>query len=272
MKTKYKILIAKIIYKIISLFKYNKFVLCERSGIKWNLDLSEAIDLHIFIFGNFEPEINNVAQKLKLNNEKLILDIGANFGVQSLQFAKAFSNSKILSIEPTDFAFSKMKKNFDLNDKFSKNLFPYQIFIGSDNQNIPKSIYSSWNLDQSDIKHEKHFGSKKETNKASIITLDSFVKIHKISKVDFIKLDVDGFEFSVLKGGSNFLKNTKPPIFMELAPYLYNEHGYSKDELIKLILSFGYKFYELKKVNEIKDIFKFINNIKDGSSKNILLN
>ena len=85
---------------------------------------SMCVDLHIFIFGNFEPEINNVAQKLKLNNEKLILDIGANFGVQSLQFAKAFSNSKILSIEPTDFAFSKMKKNFDLNDKFSKNLFP----------------------------------------------------------------------------------------------------------------------------------------------------
>ena len=70
----------------------------------------------------------------------------------------------------------------------------HQIFIGSDNQIKPKSIYSSWNLDQSDTKHEKHLGSKKRTNKASII-LDNFVKIHKISKVDFIKLDVDGLNF-----------------------------------------------------------------------------
>ena len=59
---------------------------------------------------------------------------------------------------------------------------------------------------------------------------------------------------------------------MELAPYLYNEYGYSKEELINLIISLDYKFYDLSKNNEIKDIIKFINNIQDGSSRNILLN
>jgi len=270
MKTKYKILIAKIIYKFISIFFKKK--ICKRNGIYWNLDLSEAIDLHIFIFGNFEPEIKNLAKQLNLDKNKIILDIGANFGTQSLQFAKEFENTKIFSIEPTSFAFLKMKKNFDLNDKFSNNLTPLQLFMGAENQNLPKSIYSSWNLNQKDTKHEKHLGSKKETDKATIITLDNFVKIHNISKVDFIKLDVDGFEFSVLNGGLNFLKNTKPPIFMELAPYLYNEYGYSKEELINLIMSLDYKFYDLRKNNEIRDIFKFIKNIQDGSSKNILLN
>jgi len=204
MKTKYKILIAKIIYKFISIFFKKK--ICKRNGIYWNLDLSEAIDLHIFIFGNFEPEIKNLAKQLNLDKNKIILDIGANFGTQSLQFAKEFENTKIFSIEPTSFAFLKMKKNFDLNDKFSNNLTPLQLFMGAENQNLPKSIYSSWNLNQKDTKHEKHLGSKKETDKATIITLDNFVKIHNISKVDFIKLDVDGFEFSVLNGGLNFLK------------------------------------------------------------------
>ena len=272
MKTKYKIFFAKIIFKIISLFLSSKSFKSKRNGITWNLNLSEAIDLHIFIFGNFEPEIIKAAKKLNLENEKVIIDIGANFGVQSLQFAKEFSNSKIFSIEPTSFAFLKMKKNFDLNNQFSKNLIPLQLFIGAKNQNLPKSTYSSWNLDQKDTKHEKHLGSKKETDKATIITLDNFVEIHNISKVDFIKLDVDGFEFSVLKGGFNFLKNSKPPIFMELAPYLYNEYGYSKEELINLIISLDYKFYDLSKNNEIRDIIKFINNIQDGSSRNILLN
>ena len=86
-------------------------------------------------------------------------------------------------------------------------MIPLQLFIGAKNQNLPKSTYSSWNLDQKDTKqHEKHLGSKKETDKATIITLDNFVEIHNISKADFIKLDVDGFEFSVLKGGFNFFK------------------------------------------------------------------
>ena len=61
MKTKYKILIAKIIYKFILLFFKKKIY--KRNFIFWKLDLSEAIDLHIFIFGNFEPEI-----KIQLKN------------------------------------------------------------------------------------------------------------------------------------------------------------------------------------------------------------
>ena len=49
MKTKYKIFFAKIIYKIISLFLSSKSFKSKRNGITWNLNLSEAIDLHIFI-------------------------------------------------------------------------------------------------------------------------------------------------------------------------------------------------------------------------------
>ena len=61
-------------------------------------------------------------------------------------------------------------------------------------------------------KHAKHLGEK-STNKSNSLTLDEFIVLNKISKVDFIKLDVDGFEYNVLKGGINFLKDKKPPIF-----------------------------------------------------------
>ena len=57
------------------------------------------------------------------------MDIGANFGVQSLQFANMFPNSMIYSIEPTNFAFEKMLKNIDLNTLCKKNIFPEQLFI-----------------------------------------------------------------------------------------------------------------------------------------------
>ena len=90
MKTKQKIFFAKIIYKILSkILKKEKFII-KRKGINWSLNLSEAIDLHILIFGNFEPEIKNVARKLKFKKNNIIIDIGANFGVQTLQFSKSF--------------------------------------------------------------------------------------------------------------------------------------------------------------------------------------
>ena len=57
MQTYYKILIAKIILKILSMFTLNLKINCKRNGLNWCLDLNEGIDLSIFIFGRFEYEI-----------------------------------------------------------------------------------------------------------------------------------------------------------------------------------------------------------------------
>ena len=97
MKTKYKILIAKIIYKILKLFFINDRRKVSRNGINWLLDLNEGIDLSIFLFGNFEKSILRNAKKLLKNNELDIIDIGSNMGVHTLNFAKNFQNSKVYS-------------------------------------------------------------------------------------------------------------------------------------------------------------------------------
>ena len=56
------------------------------------------------------------------------------------------------------------------------------------------------------IKHPKHLGEKNDTKNAQILTLDEFISKNNISNVDFIKLDVDGYEYYVIKSGFNFLK------------------------------------------------------------------
>ena len=114
MKTKYKILIAKLIFTMISVFRFNLQIKCKRNNINWNLDLSEAIDLSVYLFGKFEHEIADSAFELNLLKNNCIIDIGANIGIQTLQFANKFKNSKIYSIEPTDYAFKKMQNNIKL--------------------------------------------------------------------------------------------------------------------------------------------------------------
>ena len=144
MKTKYKILIAKIIYRILKLFFINDSRKVTRNGINWFLELNEGIDLSIFLFGNFEKSILRNAKKLLKNYELDIIDIGSNMGVHTLNFAKNFQNSKVYSLEPTDFAFEKLLKNVSLNLNL-KNISIHQIYI-NDNKKRPAHIYSSWNL------------------------------------------------------------------------------------------------------------------------------
>ena len=85
-----------------------------RDKINWKLDLSEGIDLSIFLFGNFENELILMIEKLSNKKEFDIIDIGANIGVHTLQFAKNYEKAKIYSIEPTLFAYEKLKINVDL--------------------------------------------------------------------------------------------------------------------------------------------------------------
>ena len=271
MKTKYKILIAKIIFFLISLFRFNLKVNCRRNNINWNLDLSEAIDLSIYLFGKFEHEIVETAIEMNLPKNQCIIDIGANVGVQTLQFARKFKDAKIFSIEPTEYAFDKMCYNISLNSDLSKRIVLSQVYLTTNKDSMPNNVYSSWKVNSDQKKHLKHKGVRKSTNKASAISLDNIVFENEIKNISFIKLDVDGPELDVLKSGEKVLSKKKPPIFMELAPYLYPEFGYEYFDLIKYINFLGYDFYTIKPIKKINNIEKFILKITDGSSRNILL-
>ena len=113
-------------------------------------------------------------------------------------------------------------------------------------------------------------GTLKEIKKDSYHRLDDFILAENLKKVDFLKLDVDGYELDVLSSGENFLKNNKPVIFIEIAPYLYPEFGYNCKELVSFIQKLNYNFYD-ENLNKIIKISDVIDSIKDGSSKNFFL-
>ena len=57
MKTHAKVKIAKLIFNILILFGFKKKLFTKKSSINWHLDLSEGIDLSIFLFGSFQGDV-----------------------------------------------------------------------------------------------------------------------------------------------------------------------------------------------------------------------
>ena len=268
MKTKYKIFIAKIILKFLNIFINNLKFTKKVGGIKWSFDLNEGIDLNLYIFKKFEFEVIKTSMKLNIRKNSSIIDIGANTGIQTLQFANVFKTNKVYAIEPTDFAFSKLKFNINLNKKLKSRINIYQAFIT--NKKIkPKMVYSSWNLKSKKF-HKNHYGTFKSTNSSKVFSLDNFISKKNIKNISLIKIDVDGNELYVFKSAKNTLKK-KIPIIMELAPYLYKENNYSLDDLVNLLKSFKYSFFEMNSLDKIDDIYDYSLNIPHGSSKNIII-
>jgi FkbM family methyltransferase len=228
----------------------------------------------LFLFGKFEYEIIKTIRELNLKDNKntSILDIGANIGAHSLQIAQQLPSSNIYSIEPTDFAYNKFLVNLSVNTKLARNIHPHQVFLTDNIYIKPKKIYSSCNLNSFEKKHHNHGGILKTLKNSDIFTLDKFIEKKKISNIKLIKLDVDGSEFQVLSGGKKLIMKSRPYIIMELAPYLYPQFGYNYKDLVRLISSYGYSFFSINPIKKILDLDCFIENIKNGSSKNILLN
>ncbi len=160
MKTKYKILIAKILSKLLTIF-ISKNQIVVRNEIKWNLDLNEGIDLSVYLFGTSERKISNLKKLLsKKDSSFIVIDIGANIGSVSLLLAKILKNSKVFAIEPTNYAFNKLSNNLSLNNELKDKVFLRQLFITNDKK--PEKVWSSWNFDKSNNKHQKHLGTLKE--------------------------------------------------------------------------------------------------------------
>ena len=118
-----------------------------------------------------------------------------------LQFSKNLITQKYLQLNQLVTHLVSYKK-FKVKPDLSKNIHSFNLFIGSKINKTRQSIQLEL---ESKEKHPKHFGEKKIQN-AKIQTLDEFIHENSITNVDFIKLDVDGFEFYVLKGGYNFLR------------------------------------------------------------------
>jgi len=277
-KTKTKITIARLLYRLLNFLRFivgkrRDLVRVHRRNCDWELNLSEGIDLAIFLFGRFEASTVRAYESM-VNDGDTVLDIGANIGAHTLFLGhKVGKNGKVIAIEPTDFAFEKLRKNVELNPQLKERVDLNQVMlVEQDSSEVRRETYSSWPLKNKTNLHEQHMGALKATKVCRVMTLDQLIKEKMIENVNFVKLDVDGAEIDVLKGGRETLTKSKPPILMEFAPYLFDGLERGKfSELVGILNDYGYQFYHLHgSPLPTQEAAKIEALIPEGASMNII--
>jgi len=224
-----------------------------RKGIKYEIDLSEGVDLSLFLFGNYQKHVSQ-NKYLSLESDSVIFDVGANFGLMTLQFAKLVPSGKVYAFEPTFYAFSKLEKNIELNPILAKNIVAIQSFVSLESTETPDiKAYSSWKVGGSveEGKHRIHGGVVKSAKGVKAVSLDDFCEHEQIERLDFIKIDTDGHELEVLKGAKEAISKFEPIIVFEVGMYIINERGIDFQEYLKFFDSLSYSLFNSSNLKEI---------------------
>ena len=212
-----------------------------RGGLKWTLDLNEGIDLSIYLFGAFERDLVRSYQKL-IPAGATVLDIGANIGTHTLPLAQHVGpNGHVVAIEATEYACMKLRKNLSLNPQLvTRAKLVHALLTASDDATPETAIQSSWPLVDGEATHDMTCGALKPVSDARVCRLDTLVNELGLKSVDWIKLDVDGHELTVLQGARECLEKYRPGIFMELAPYCYEQNPGSFAEMVSILTANSY--------------------------------
>ena len=250
--TRIKLFCARIAYLFIRIFIRTNHIQVSRDNIHYMLDLSEGIDLSIFMFGSYQSHIFKNTY-YKIPEDAVIFDIGASMGCMTLQFARAASNGHAFAFEPADFAYKKLLKNIDLNPGLKPRITPVKRFASEKTMAAPHLFaIASWRTDCLNSKgHPVHGGVQRNTSLASSVTLDDFCRENEIKKVTLIKIDTEGHELSVIKGARQILTQYKPVIIFEVGKYMLDEQKIKFVEFYDILNDCGYRLFALQNGSKI---------------------
>jgi FkbM family methyltransferase len=249
LSTRAKIALAAIAQRLVIVLKrltgHGPNVEVSRSGLRWALDLNEGIDFSIWLLGAFERRTISAYTQF-VRPGMTVLDIGANVGAHTLPLARLVGpDGKLIAIEPTAWASGRLKANLALNPELASHVRVRQAMLTERaDVALPVSLYASWPLQAGDV-HPILRAQAKSTDGAQALMLDTLLDRDGISHVDFVKLDVDGHECAVLRGGLTMFKRDRPAMVLEVSPYILEETGYSLDELLALLTDCGYRLSAL---------------------------
>lgn len=182
------------------------------------------------------------------SGNSVFLDVGASYGYYGLSVANMFPGSEVHCFEPIDAPFAHLTRNIERNGL--PNVNAWHTAVGGGQGSIP--------LDP----HKGFVGTvvPKEGGVANpvmqrLLSLDHFVKEQNVSKVGYIKIDVEGFEMEVLRGAEAILDRDRPIVQCETGSDL-RDYGHSRQGLFDFFSGRGYRSLMLDSIRDLTGVGK----------------
>jgi len=210
-------------------------------GLVTQLQLGNDLSRPLFVGGCIDPNefvfLNSV-----LKDGMVFLDAGANEGLYSLFASRCVGSSGLVfSFEPSQREFRRLNCNIRIN--------------GLNNvRAVPSALADIEGQTELHIADPSHAGQNTlgkfiydvtllRTENVSVQTLDAFAAKSGLTRLDVLKLDVEGAERRVLEGSRSVLRKMRPIVLFEASDDALKAQGTSVPDLLDFFRTLGYEFY-----------------------------
>lgn len=225
--------------RIRDLLKANVDVELEvtRDGLRWVLNPSDYVQAPLFWLGSHDYwDVYHVEKLLRPGD--VIFDVGANYGYYSIALATRLQKAcEVHAFEPNLPAYQQLVKHIEMNN-LTDVITTHRVAL-SDAEGTGSMVGRPDNSGAASV----------QPGEGDIVltTLDAFTQAKGINRIDFMKIDIEGFEERLLRGGGDTISRFNPIIFIEIQPTTLLREGSSVERVVEMLQGFGYRLLQATK-------------------------
>jgi FkbM family methyltransferase len=195
----------------------------------------------LLLAGKFEKSEIGFVQRF-LQPGMAVLDLGAHHGLYTLLASECVgSRGRVVSFEPSWRERRALRLHVLMN--LCRNVTIEDVALGNENARTNLFVVEGSQTGCNSLR-PPDAASATSPVPIRVRRLDDWLQSHKIDRVDFIKLDVEGAELDVLKGASRLLqRRPRPVILAEVQDVRTRPWGYRAKDIIEHLGKRGYKWF-----------------------------
>ena len=163
------------------------------------------------------------------------VDVGANLGIYSVLLSNR--SNRVYAFEPVQYSFER------LTALHLRNVVAYNLALGSENRKMEISVPTTGGKGALALATLRPLtegpDEKIDTQEVNVVKFDDFENKIDFTRIDFVKIDVEGFEMEVLLGMRRLVELRKPALMIEIE----RRHNARCDEVFAYLRSLSYEPY-----------------------------
>ena len=222
-----------------------KIVAGKWHGYVMDLDLANWSERQTFFLGRFSDLSTQLLLHTMVRDGDCFVDIGANIGMITLVAASCVGDTgQVISVEPNPLAFNRLRSCVAQNGLTGR-VHLLNVGLADSPGELELSVVTEHTGmgTFSHIPTEEH-GNITQRHRCAVETGDGLLE-NMVRNPLVIKIDVEGYEYRVIRGLARILATHRPAVIMEVVPDYLARAGDSTEQLFDLMQGAGYRGYGL---------------------------